>query len=71
MSKYDPSTRIAYSPKKGQFHYAVTAHGEWSLYDVKGDPSQKENLAKKHPEIVEKLAVAYDQWWDDVSTCVD
>ncbi len=65
------ASKIAYSSKKGQFHYAVTNPGEWSLYDVKKDPSQKENLEKKHPEIVEKLAAAYDRWWGDVSTCVD
>ena len=61
------ATKIAYSAKKGQFHYAWTPRpGHWALYDTHKDPAQETDLAKDHPEIVAKLARAYDQWWDEV-----
>ena len=60
------ATKNFYSPSKGQFHYAVTPHGQWALYDVKQDPSQEKNLAKEHPQIVERMAAGYEQWWDDI-----
>ena len=34
------------------------------LFNIKEDPSEKYDLAKSHPEIVGKLSIAYDQWWD-------
>ena len=37
------------------------------LYDVEGDPSQKDNIADKHPEVVDSLRRRYDDWWADIS----
>ncbi|MGD9417634.1 MAG: arylsulfatase [Verrucomicrobiota bacterium JB025] len=37
------------------------------LYDIKADPGQKTDLAKKHPEVVSELRAAYDAWWADIS----
>ncbi|WP_373511988.1 arylsulfatase [Persicitalea sp.] len=37
------------------------------LYDVEGDPSERVNLAKKHPEIVTELLSRYEDWFHDVT----
>jgi len=38
------------------------------LYDMAGDPMEKNNLAGAHPEIVTGLREAYTRWFDDVSS---
>lgn len=37
------------------------------LYDIQADPSELNNLARKHPEIVEKLLGEYEDWFSDVT----
>ncbi len=37
------------------------------LYDIKNDPSQKNNIADNHPSVVNELKEQYDKWWSDVS----
>lgn len=37
------------------------------LYDVEKDPSERINLAQKHPDIVEKLLLDYENWFDAVT----
>ncbi|MDP4646428.1 MAG: arylsulfatase [Akkermansiaceae bacterium] len=34
------------------------------LYDISGDPFQKEDVAAAHPEVVSELRKAYDKWWE-------
>ncbi len=41
---------------------------EFSLYDLREDPGETRDLADKHPEIVQSLKQAYDDWFDDVTT---
>ena len=41
------------------------------LYDIKADPGQKNNIADKHPKVVEKLRGAYEEWWADLSKGFD
>ena len=36
------------------------------LYDMSNDPSQKTNVAKKHPEQVKTMRAFYDKWWDEL-----
>ncbi len=36
------------------------------LYDLINDPAEKNNIADRHPEILESLKNAYDKWYDDV-----
>ena len=36
------------------------------LYDLKADPGETENVIGAHPDVVAKLRVAYDQWWNEV-----
>ena len=37
------------------------------LFDMENDPSERINLAKKHPEIVEKMLAEYENWFDEVT----
>ncbi len=41
------------------------------LYDIKADPAQKNDIAGKHSNIVEKLREAYEDWWADISKRFD
>lgn len=41
------------------------------LYDIKADPGQKDDIADAHPQVVEKLRKAYEDWWTDVSERFD
>jgi arylsulfatase A-like enzyme len=41
------------------------------LYDMQADPSQKNNIADRHRDVVEKLRQAYERWWADVSQRFD
>lgn len=36
------------------------------LYDLKTDPGETQNVLAEHPEVVEKLRAAYDQWWKEI-----
>jgi arylsulfatase A len=45
---------------------AVKARKTWELYDMVGDPGQKENVARKYPKVIEKLSVAYEAACKDV-----
>lgn len=37
------------------------------LYDMENDPSERTNIAKQHPEIVESLLEEYENWFDEVT----
>jgi arylsulfatase A-like enzyme len=45
---------------------------EWRLVNnnvlnrIKKDPAQQHNVIENNPEVVVKLRVAYDRWWDEV-----
>jgi arylsulfatase A-like enzyme len=45
--------------------------GENELYDMAADPGQRNNLADRFGEIVQKLKQDYDAWWLDVSQRFD
>jgi arylsulfatase A-like enzyme/acetyl esterase/lipase len=38
----------------------------WELYDVAADPGERNDLVKQHPDVVARLAGAYDRWWQSV-----
>lgn len=40
----------------------------WQLYDMQRDPSQREDIAEAHPEIVADLAARYEAWFADISS---
>ncbi|OEJ99018.1 n-acetylgalactosamine-4-sulfatase [Flavivirga aquatica] len=37
------------------------------LYDVEKDPSERINIAKDHPEIVDEMLARYESWFDEVN----
>jgi arylsulfatase A-like enzyme len=52
-----------------------TTHGKWSadelnfeLFDISKDPFEKNNIAARHPEIVEKMKRDYKVWFENVSS---
>lgn len=47
-------------------NYAQTPRGKWMLYNLESDPSQDREVGADHPEIVQQMASAYEQWWKKV-----
>jgi len=39
--------------------------GNDALYDMEKDPRQTTNVIDQHPEVIEKMRVAYDAWWKE------
>lgn len=37
-------------------------HGDWQLYDMSVDRTETTDVAKRHPQVVARLAAAYDDW---------
>lgn len=50
----------------GQGPRAQKTEPTWQLFDVIADPSQKNDIAASHPEVVKKLSDAYDAWWSSL-----
>lgn len=48
-----------------QQYLLVRENQRWALYDLRTDPGEQHDLAKMHPEIVERLSQYYDQWWTE------
>jgi uncharacterized sulfatase len=44
-------------------HAANVKDGKPELFDLSKDPTEKQNLAAKHPEKVEALTKKLDAWW--------
>lgn len=40
----------------------------WQLYDMRNDPGEKMDLAKREPDLVRRLATAYTNWFADVTS---
>ncbi|MDO6739322.1 arylsulfatase [Wenyingzhuangia sp. 2_MG-2023] len=36
------------------------------LFDISLDPSEKNNIASEHPEVIASLQKSYDLWWENV-----
>jgi arylsulfatase len=43
-----------------------TGQKRWQLFDLQNDRSQKNDVAEDHVEVVEKLDLAYSEWWASV-----
>ncbi len=41
------------------------------LYDLKADPGETTDIAGQKPDVVERLAKAYDVWWEETLPCLD
>jgi arylsulfatase len=59
------ATQTIYTKNAG-FHYAVNPRQTWSLYDTGQDPAQEHDLAAARPELVRRMAAAYERWWAEV-----
>ena len=44
---------------------------DWNLFDLQKDPSEANNVADKHPEIVRRLRAEFLRWFDDVTEGVE
>lgn len=58
--------KLTYTDDNAQFHWGVTSVDQWALFDTKHDPECQINLTKAKPELVRRLSMAYDQWWDEI-----
>lgn len=51
--------------------YLLVREGDrWTLFDLKSDPGETADIADRERSIVDHLAAAYDQWWDEVRPCL-
>lgn len=64
VSPHDFPHGILYQPKDGELE-EVLANLE--LYDVENDSSERTDIAKRNPEIVEELLAEYESWFDEVT----
>jgi arylsulfatase len=53
------------SLRTARWHLVCDGHGErqWQLFDVVTDRGENNDVAARHPNVVERLDAAYDQWW--------
>ncbi|MBK8035989.1 MAG: arylsulfatase [Verrucomicrobiaceae bacterium] len=58
------ATKATYTKANAQFHWGVTQHDHWSLFDLKHDMECKTDLSPQKPELASKLAASFDKWWD-------
>ena len=52
--------------KHPEIHYRQSDPENWELYNLTADPGESENVAEAHTEIVQRMAAAYDAWWEKV-----
>jgi arylsulfatase A len=64
VSPHDFPHGILYQPKDDELKETLD---NLELYDVENDPSERINLAKKHPEVVDDLLTKYENWFDEVT----
>ncbi len=57
--------------RSGRWSMIAHAAGTWELYDLTADPGEQRDVASKHPDVVGRLAAAYDRWWDEVLPCLE
>ena len=63
MSWYYPETGEPFqrATRRGDWKLVLTGK-EWELFNLKADIPEKNNLAAKHPELVEELKASWDKW---------
>jgi arylsulfatase A-like enzyme len=48
--------------RHGKWKLVAENRGQWELYDLQRDRSEIRNLAKKHPDIIDRLKAKYEEW---------
>ena len=43
-----------------------SGHKKWQLYDLVTDPSERQDVAADHPDVVRDLDQKYDEWWASI-----
>ncbi len=51
--------------RAGKWKLVALDDEPWELYDFTKDRIETNKLAKRHPEIVERLEAAWDRWASD------
>jgi len=71
VMQFQGGAYFAYQPCAWKGSFVMTR--QWRLldgellFDIKADPTQSENVAADHPEVVQKLREAYLPWWEEVA----
>ncbi len=45
----------------------VNEGGAWQLYDMQADPGEKQDVAKSHADVVQRLSTAYQDWFAEIT----
>jgi arylsulfatase len=65
-----PSKFTNCSVRETRWHLVSTAPrgapAAWQLFDVAVDHGETTDVAARHPDVVRRMAAAYDAWWDGV-----
>jgi arylsulfatase A-like enzyme len=48
--------------RDGKWKLVAKENAPWELYDMEADRTEMHNLAEQYPEVVERLAAAWDRW---------
>ena len=48
--------------RQGRWKLVAERSKDWELYDLAVDRCETTNLSAKHPELVDSLSAAYDDW---------
>jgi arylsulfatase/arylsulfatase A len=64
VAPQDDPHNILYQPQDAELKKVLSS---LELYDVENDPSERINLAKKYPEIVDDLLSKYENFFDEVT----
>ena len=49
--------------------WKIISHGpdyQWSLFDMANDPTERYNVAADHPEVVQRMTAAYEDWSSEI-----
>lgn len=64
VSPHDFPHGILYQPTDDELEEVLA---KLELYDLIHDPSERENIARQHPEIVAEYLARYESWFDEVT----
>ena len=53
--------------RKGKWKLCLLGSNPPELYDLSADIGEKNNIAQKHPQLVQQLMQEYDDWQADVT----
>ncbi len=51
-------------------HQPPVGTGKWQLHNIADDPTEIVNVADQHPDIIQKLILAYEKYANDIGVVV-